>query len=176
MFLQINQIKPSIDNYQLICDEFSKKKKNHFSVIVNFYELNRVKALHCKFMTTCLTVHFVKSGIVHDILEMHMRQKVFQQNIDTWHVVIWPRIHCQSLEKPCSATKSNLFGFPPSKKLDKIGTKKSRAQTDLMTKVIYARMDILTPFDKRAQNIKIDPGIINVFTKNSTFLPKITFV
>ena len=109
-----------------------------------------------------------------------MWQKVFQQNIDTWHVVIWPRIHCQSLEKPCSATKSNLFGFPPSKKLDKIGTKKSRAQTDLMTKVIYARMDILTPFDKRAQNFRIDPGIINALTYNSNFfdffLPKIAFV
>ena len=129
MSLQINQIKPSIDNYQLICDEFAKKKKNHFSVIVNFYELNRVKALHCKFMTTCLTVHFVKSGIVHDILEMHMRQKVFQQNIDTWHVVIWPRIHCQSLEIPCSATKSNLFGFLRSNgHLDPVRQKGTKSQ------------------------------------------------
>ena len=183
MSLKINQIKPSMAKYQLICDDFSKKKNFHFSVIVNFYELNCVKAppLQVYDHLFTISVHSVKSGIVHDILEMLMRQKVFQQNIDTWHVVIWPRIHCQSLEIPCSVTKSILFGFPSSKKeggliLNKIGTKKSRAQTDLMTKVINARMDILTPFDKRAQNLKIDPGIINVFTKNSTFLPKITFV
>ena len=88
-----------------------------------------MKALHCKFMTTCLTVHFVKSGIVYDILEMHMRQKVFQQNIDTWHVVIWPRIHCQSLEIPCSATKSNLFGFLRSNgHLDPVRQKGTKSQ------------------------------------------------
>ena len=129
--------------YQLICDDFSKKKNFHFSVIVNFYELNCVKAppLQVYDHLFTISVHSVKSGIVHDILEMLMRQKVFQQNIDTWHVVIWPRIHCQSLEIPCSVTKSILFGFPSSKKeggliLNKIGTKKSLAKTDLMTKVI----------------------------------------
>ena len=72
-------------NYPLICDEFSKKENFHFSVIVNFYELNRVKAapLQVYYHKFTISVHFVNSGIVHDILEMHMRQKVFQQNIDT---------------------------------------------------------------------------------------------